>query len=1167
MGGVFGYGVIVDSPLGRRLRPPPAGHYKRAGHSSGEYTILTGDFALPRPNYVLRDDAVRLSICSPATSAPKISAILSRCAFTMSKYLLTFLSFSTRLTFSTRLAASSLRIFISLYPTGVRGAGLRLAGGVCLGPLADRIGRYLDPEEAVGKMHLMRAAAAGLIAWAFAQQLDHMLWMDHVAKLAPAIAGVPAFKEFKTSLEEVEPALLKAAERALRSRSEEAVKRLFAEAEKAVVSNSKTWRDFRKAVENVEKFGGREVRLVDAAVAWALLAAGLKELGESAERAHKELESAAEKLSRGEEATVRAKDVAEPAKKAREIAHKLRQLLEKIDENAGSGQEAFTVTETAEKLARAVKARFGELGEATLADKLMAFFESLAEGTTWSRVVLNAVEVGEAYGPLVYTPARAYDKYKAGAEGWGTWDELLTRLARALAERGVEEFKARPEGGVVKVSVGGKDAAEVEVRTGASAVFIVRGELAEEVRREALDFAKSVEKGRAKPYQARALMATDGWYYADEEKARADTTSALQAAFYRRLGMELTSANYAVLAEDDLKPMLLAYLPKGEGGEEWVELVKSDLENGIEALSKDKASRSVLAGLTLGLLGQIEISVKGADERTEEGRLKIAEVRRAIAERIEYFARLRLGEGGVVCLAGCQFGEPALTYEHEAYARVVASLLHYIAEDAPREEVLKFLAEVILYDGYVTPDEVALTVGHFGARKKKLPLDVYDKIALYIIMAAKYGVEVQRLYVGEGEARIYFNREHAAEMFAADWAELSQLLGPGKGRGLFADHAYKKLLAMKEYVEEWAGGVKIEHVVRGDKAVVYFKDEKGDELAHINIGLRRDGVLHAYFKGAKESAERLAAILDALGADAEAREYGGKWRVELHTDSITAIRRPEWLEAVRELAEKLHEAQKITAEQKERLMREIEAGPNAVEVAGVELSVELVERKEKTGKSRALMILYRPRSASAFDQAVKALKAAGFEEGLHFTAKKPDGGKQGHIYLKIPAGLWKLEELRRQGVGWAKKALDGLEEIARGRGFYDILDEYLRPAREAGSADPRGVVAEDAERGVKAVVKDVKLEWEGDRPRIVVEYETNGRIETFSFVWGVRSEGKVRASVRLDYERAAVLATLTGDDSLRGKKGVVMLYAKHLLAFARYVGWDLLWWYAKAVGE
>ena len=409
-----------------------------------------------------------------------------------------------------------------------------------------------------------------------------------------------------------------------------------------------------------------------------------------------------------------------------------------------------------------------------------------------------------------------------------------------------------------------------------------------------------------------------------------------------------------------------------------------------------------------------------------------------------------------------------------------------------------------------------------------------------------------------------FDREYAAEA----WGGLSWLWKFGGKQGLYADHLFKKLEKVRRYVEERAKSVKIEYGLFGNSAVVFFKDDKGEELARINIWWTGEK-LHAKFKGARERAERLAAILNALGADVEAKESSGKWYVELTTGSIAAIRRSEWLNAVRALVEELYKSGRITKEQKERLLREIEAGPNVVEVSGVEMSVNLQEKAVKTGISKSLMVSYEPRSPDAFDAAVKALREAGFEEGVHFTAKAPEGGEKGYIRLRVPAGLWKLEELRQQGVEWAKKALDRLEDIARARSFYDLLEEYLRPAKEAETVDPRGMVAEDKERGIRAVIKDVKLEWEDDRPRITIEYEAGGEKKSLYFTWGVGNKGDVLAGVRLNEERSAVLAALTGDEKLKGRKGSKNLFAKHLFALAKYkgVGWALLWWYAKVMGE
>ncbi|AFA38268.1 PaRep2b protein [Pyrobaculum oguniense TE7] len=72
-------------------------------------------------------------------------------------------------------------------------------------------------------------------------------------------------------------------------------------------------------------------------------------------------------------------------------------------------------------------------------------------------------------------------------------------------------------------------------------------------------------------------------------------------------------------------------------------------------------------------------------------------------------------------------------------------------------------------------------------------MDVYVKIALYVILADKYGVKISGVYVGENEAMIYFDPEYAARVFAAEWHLFSQLLGVGKALGISADYLLKKL--------------------------------------------------------------------------------------------------------------------------------------------------------------------------------------------------------------------------------------------------------------------------------------------------------------------------------------------------------------------------------------
>ncbi|WP_333639005.1 PaRep2b protein [Pyrobaculum aerophilum] len=1041
--------------------------------------------------------------------------------------------------------------------------------------VVEAIARALDYVKA--HWFLLAAAAAGLIAYSLAQQLDYQLWMEHVAKLAPIIVGAPKFKEFKLALEGEAPGLLAKAEEAVKRRGEGAVRALLKEGREALNKGEEAapkLQDLKKVVEEVNKHraAGEEILPEHAVVVWAVFEAGLKMLGKPPS-----LEEAAERLKEGKKVELDVREIAEYMRRIRDTAHELRLLFEYIAENAEklatNPQEAeamkreFRVTEAAEGLAEATKNEFDQLGDATLADKAVAFFESLARGTSWSRVVMNAMEKGKTYRALVLAPATAAKEYRAGRGAADVWENLLMRAAVWLAGRGVDKAEFRRKGNQVEIIVGGEAVAVVEIKRGegGGTTYVARGRWVKEEAMQLLDAARELAKAiEASPgdYAFLALLATDGSYDAKRRMVQATTTSVAQAALYIKLGLEVKYAGYGLLTEEGLKPMFIAR----RADEKAVERLAEGLAE-AKALLKDPG-RAMLLYKALDLLQEIQWNSAGA--------------KREAAERIMTFLfRLRLGEGGEVCLANCQFGEPTLTAKHEAYARVVAPLLHYIAREVPKgeeervgEEVMKFLAHAILYDGHVAPDEVYLAVGGFGAKSegKKLPMDMYDKVALYIILAAKYGVEVKGIYVGKGEVKIHLKPEYAAWVFAAERHFFSQMLREGKAMGIGADHVIKKLEKIGRYVEELAEKIRIERELREEegkpKLIVRFKDKSGRELAHINVGWDGES-LRAVFNGARENAERLASILNALGAAAEARQHGRDWRVVLYTDSITAIRRAEWLEAVRILVEELHRRGVISNEKRKELLRELAASPNAIEIAGVEMSATAAEKK--TGSKR-LEISYQPTSAEAFEAAVKALREAGFEEGVHFTAKRPEkvvkgereSVKQGYIRLKVPAGLWKLEELRRQGVKWAAKAVSRLEEIARARGFYDLVEKHLRPAREAETIDPRGMTAEDPERGVKAVIRDVKVMWEGGRPRIVVEYEVNRQTESFSFIWDVATGRKVIAGVNLNYEKAAILAALTGDELLKGKKGTVTLTARHLFAMARIkdVGWELLRWYA-----
>ena len=620
------------------------------------------------------------------------------------------------------------------------------------------------------------------------------------------------------------------------------------------------------------------------------------------------------------------------------------------------------------------------------------------------------------------------------------YDELHKRIARWLSERGIEKFEMEHKGDVVKVIVNGEEVAEVKMRIVENRViYKTEGKWVDEDAERILELINKVKKGEAKPYQIRALLVTDGGYKAKKKEIYAGTTSVIQAILYKQFGMEIYYGGQSDLTKNGLKPILMAHLG-GEEGAKVVDMIKADLENGIKAL-EDRKRRMDLLLKALTFLNQVEISIIHANKETGKNWNDITKIKKILEKRIKMFlTKLRLGKGGEVCLVDCNDGKLTLTYEYESYARIIAPLLYYIGKDASPDEVMKFLAYIVLFDGY-TSGQVSLVAGNFSAKKKQLPLDIYDKLVLYMLVLAKYNIAVKRLYIGKNRFEISFDPEYVIRMFMVTWNEVSELLGWAEKYAKSRDHVFRK-------------------------------------LKHIKLRI---------------------------------------------------------------------------------------AKPNIIEIAGVKINIWLGTVKK--GKSQKLLIRYHPKSMESLDRVVKVLKDAGFEEGLHFTIKIPKNGKPGYVHLRIPTGLWRLVELSKAGVNWAERTLKQLRDIAKERGF-ELLEEYLKPAMEAETIDPKGMSIEYPEKRIKATVKDIKMEWRrGVWPKIIVIYEIDGKEKSFNIIWRImKNRGiykQIYANVWLNEERGVVLAALTGDESLKKKKGTAMLTAKHLLALVRFkgIGWNLLKWY------
>ncbi|MEM4898353.1 MAG: PaRep2b protein [Pyrobaculum sp.] len=603
------------------------------------------------------------------------------------------------------------------------------------------------------------------------------------------------------------------------------------------------------------------------------------------------------------------------------------------------------------------------------------------------------------------------------------------------------------------------------------------------------------------------------------------------------------------------------------------------------------------------------------------------------------------------------------------YLRVLLPLAYaveaYKRGELSREEAALAVTFAVLYDGAVYRDEIQLVVG--APEHEVNPIMTHDHFAAFWLWALKVlGFKPSSVRKGRKAHYIAFRGDELNELLKVIAPTLPRLYEFRDALAEFAD-AFRTIsgeVVKRKYGIEWAYDIrnegffkKLEEIITMaedyvykniaverdtldtswsyPKTVIRFK-LGGEEIAYINVYWTGDG-LQAQFGGSRENAERLASIIRALGGEAEVKHVkGAGWVVKLATDGITAIRHDGWLKAVRSFVDELYNKGQISEERYEQLVKDITAGPNTVKLAGVEFSVNYIN---KTGN---IEIVYQPTSETSKNAAVDALKARGLVEGVHFTvttkgakryeirdtketytkavevlarsglkekehytvydkrreihvkaeqkdavvnALKAAGLEEGkHFTVKWGGqyiirltydGLRQIQHMALNGDAEADRFIRELEDVLRRRYGNDVakkLTEVLRPAREEGTAE-LPLTVRDKRGNVVAQVVGLRYEFvkngqlvdqcagEDCRLRIIAEYEAGGERRQFKmeWYWAEKREKKGDATVTYYYEIArptvkddvevAVLKTLTGKEAERGR---VYLYADQLDALRRF---------------
>jgi len=204
-----------------------------------------------------------------------------------------------------------------------------------------------------------------------------------------------------------------------------------------------------------------------------------------------------------------------------------------------------------------------------------------------------------------------------------------------------------------------------------------------------------------------------------------------------------------------------------------------------------------------------------------------------------------------------------------------------------------------------------------------------------------------------------------------------------------------------------------------------------------NVYLRRDDILLQFASTDRSRVELAARLLRLAGVVAEVKKEGGKmakrhsgrdvWYVVATTDRLAAGRK-ELRDAVRKVVEETLKKGWVKADKAEGWLKKLEKGLTLRE----DWPRYLVRLTEG-----ALVVRYQSTNSGNIERGKQRLENMGLVEGVHFTVKMPEGGRQGYVRI-LKEGLEHAAWLSVHGEGERQ----GLAA--------EFVEYILRRAREAG---------------------------------------------------------------------------------------------------------------------
>jgi hypothetical protein len=624
---------------------------------------------------------------------------------------------------------------------------------------------------------------------------------------------------------------------------------------------------------------------------------------------------------------------------------------------------------------------------------------------------------------------------------------------------------------------------------------------------------------------------------------------------------------------------------KGLDDGRWREERAVRLAEAVEALSGGKIRGEYAERLADLIIRYTEGNKKDAEKRIENLAKELAGIFKEDVERVrgEVWGVVDFALSDMRCLAR-DCADDKIARKFVAPALELIMLDKALRGEFDKGEALLWFGEMyataIAGDGYVESrrvepafggglgggaTRVELAVGgELGGGAALLRLATLHLLNELLSDGLRFGV---RVYVMEG-------RNYDIAAYGEDAARLKRFLAvtaPSAGgeylSGKFEGFVGEAQVAVR--LDEGSIRLTESGLVAADLTI----SEGGVDVKY-NVYLRSDKIELQFRSTDRGRVELAARLLRRAGVDAKVRREGGRdvWYVIAYTDKLAAGRK-ELRDVLADIVRKAVENGWVNRESADRWLEELERG-RVLREGWPKYGVWLTN-------TSALVIRYRSTNPGNIEREAKRLRAMGLVEGVHFSVRVPEGGREGYVSI-LKEGLAYAAWLSVHGSGEQQRlAAEFVEYILQRAGeegddVYRKALEVVKRGREVGSLSLADVKGAEVEVGGRRYVVSVlgggaEFDKGGSGKtllRIKITAEVDGVRREYAMTFGRRgsdnaAEGRAYARAdapggrEADAERlSALIKALTGEEPGVYRKSdgtiVIICYERHLEGLARY---------------